>query len=299
MYHGLIIVNQEENYHVNDKINRLLIEAKKLDIELRVAANDGTLVKIDENGQIVLESMGHSKYDFIIYLDKDYYAAKMLKEAGYTLFNDPEFLKMCDDKMLTYIALTNNGITMPKTYAAPLIYHEDSNVSYEFLTRVFNDFNGPVVVKRVYGSLGEGVFIATDIEELNKIYKENYMHPLLFQEYIESSEGRSIRVIVIDNEIIGAIERYNDKDFRSNFGKTASSKPIELSKEYRDFVLKITKVLDIKYAGIDLLYGENGPVLCEINSNAFFHEFEKTTGINVAKLYLEMILKNIRKEVSE
>ena len=296
MYHGLIIVNQEKNYHVEDKISRLLVEAKQLDIELKILKNDGTLVKIDENGQIVIELLRGYKCDFIIYLDKDYYAAKMLKEAGYTLFNDPEFLKLCDDKMLTYIALTNKGIAMPKTYAAPLIYHEDSNVSYGFLSRVMHDLGGEVVVKRVYGSLGEGVFYANETKELNKIYEGNYKYPLLFQEYIESSKGRSIRVIVIDNKIVGAIERYNDKDFRSNFGKTNSSKPIELSKEYRDFVLKIVSVLDIKYAGIDLLYGNDGPILCEINSNAFFYEFEKTTGINVAKLYLEMIIKNLEKE---
>ena len=291
MFNGVIIVNQENNYHIKDKVERLFIEAKKLDINLSVLVNDGTIAKIDEKGNIVT----NLKTDFVIYLDKDYYLAKLLKEAGYTLFNDPDFLKLCDDKMLTYITLTNQGIPMPKTFAAPLIYHKLEEENYKFLDKVSNELGFPLVVKRVYGSLGEGVFLADNIDELKDIYSKNYMHPLLFQSFIDSSAGRSIRVIVIDNEVIGAFERYNEGDFRSNFGKSASSKPIVLSDEYLKLVQKIASLLDIKYAGIDLLYGKDGPILCEINSNAFFMEFEKVTGINVSRLFLEMIIKNVKK----
>lgn len=291
MFNGVIIVNQENNYHITDKVGRLLIEAKNLDINLSILVNDGTIAKIDEKGNIITDL----KADFIIYLDKDYYLAKLLKEAGYTLFNDPEFLKLCDDKMLTYITLTNQGIAMPKTFAAPLIYHKLEDKNYLFLKTVSEELGFPLVVKRVYGSLGEGVFLAESMNELMDIYTKNYMFPLLFQSFIDSSKGRSIRVIVIDEQIVGAFERFNEGDFRSNFGRSADSRFIKLDKNYLEFVDKIAKLLHIKYAGIDLLYGKDGPILCEINSNAFFSEFEKVTNINVSKLFLEMILKNIKK----
>ena len=136
----------------------------------------------------------------------------------------------------------------------------------------------------------------SDIDELKTVYRENFKYPLLFQEYIDSSKGRSMRVIVIDEKIIGAIERYNDDDFRSNFGKSNHSKAIKLDEECIDLINKINNVLHIKYAGIDLLYDKDGPVLCEINSNAFFEEFEKETGINVAISFLRMIIDDIKKE---
>ena len=57
---------------------------------------------------------------------------------------------------------------------------------------------------------------------------------------------------------------------------------------------KIANILKIEYAGIDLLFSENGdPILCEINSNAFFEEFEKVTNINVAKKFAEMVIRKV------
>ena len=45
---------------------------------------------------------------------------------------------------------------------------------------------------------------------------------------------------------------------------------------------------------VDFMFLETGePILCEINSNAFFEEFEKVTGINVAKEYALMIKRKI------
>ena len=101
-------------------------------------------------------------------------------------------------------------------------------------------------------------------------------------------------MIVIDGKVVGAFERYNESDFRSNFGTTASSKEYKLEGKYLELATKISNEFNIEYAGIDFLFGENNePVLCEINSNAFFEEFEKITKINVAKLFMEMIKKKL------
>ena len=286
---GIIIINQD-NAHNEYKIKRLYEEAASLNITLETYVNDGSLAKV-ENGNVITNISG----DFIIYLDKDIYLAKLLEKAGFRLFNKPDFLKLCDDKMLTYITLVNQGIPMPLTMSAPLIYRDKiSENNYSFLKKVIENIGLPVVVKRNYGSLGEGVFIANNLEELEDIYSKNFMHPLLFQSYIESSKGRSIRALVIDGKFFGAFERCNSMDFRSNFHDGASAKEVELTPDYLELVNKLTKILDIKYAGIDLLYGKDGPVLCEINSNAFFEVFEQVTKKNVAKEYLKMILNNVK-----
>ena len=284
---AIIIVNQF-NEHNEHKIKRFFEESKSLDLELEVVVNDGTIAKI-VNGNIDC----HLQCDFIIYLDKDYYLARMLEKAGYTVFPDSHFLKICDDKMLTFVECSQASIRMPKTISSPLVF---GNVlreeNYQFLEKVVKELSFPLIMKRVYGSLGKGVYLIKDYETLKKRYSKYFMEPLLFQEYIETSFGKSIRVLVIDGKIFGAFERYNNGDFRSNYGNKASGKKIELSEKYRLFAEKIIKLLDIHYAGIDLLYGPNDePVLCEINSNAFFHEFEKVTRKNAARAYLEMVLK--------
>lgn len=290
---GLIVVNQSIG-HNQYKIDRFLEESKDLGIDLDVVINDGHLAKI-ENGEIVLSI---PKYDFVLYLDKDIYGARILERQGYRLFNKADFIKLCDDKMLTLIRCANEGFPIIKTLPAPLVYVDElSESNYKFLDHVVEELGLPLVAKRVYGSLGEGVYLIDTKDKLREFYKENYRGPLLFEEYIKSSKGRSLRALVIDNKVIGIIERNNPSDFRSNYGTTNFSLNYSNNKKCWDFAEKISQKLNIEYAGIDFLYDENGdPILCEINSNAFFEEFEKTTHINVAKLFLEMVKNKVNNE---
>lgn len=290
---GIIIVNQTIG-HNQYKIDRFGAEFKKRHIDYKVFINNGTLAKI-ENGNIVINL---PKADFVLYMDKDIYLARMLEKAGYHLFNNADFIKMCDDKVLTFIRCANEGIPMIKTIAGPLVYTDTLNENnYKFLDTVVNELSLPLIVKKVYGSLGEGVYIANSKKELKDIYSSIYRNPLLFQKYISSSRGKSIRVLVIDHQVVGGFVRYNTVDFRSNFGETATSKKLEENSKFFSFAQNIAQKLDILYAGIDLLYDENNePILCEINSNAFFEEFEKVTSIDVAKLYVDMVIKEVENE---
>ena len=290
---GIIIVNQEIGHNVY-KIKRFTEEGKKLGVSLSTYINDGTLA-IVKNDNLTINL---PKADFVIYLDKDIYLARMLEKKGYRLFNNADFIKLCDDKSLTNIACSDKGIKMPKTIMGPLFYSPTlKEENLEFLDKVAEELTFPLVLKKVYGSLGLGVYLVNNKEELVSLYKELCRQPLQFQEYISSSKGRSIRVIIIDKKIVGAFERYNEDDFRSNFGSHASSKEIKLEPKYFELAEKIAKEFDVEYAGIDLLYGENNePVLCELNSNAFFEEFERITNINVAKLFMEMVVKKINEQ---
>ncbi len=286
---GLIITNQEIR-HNEYKIQRFQEEFSKLGIELDVKKNDGTLAKIVDNCVV----LNIPKCDFIIYLDKDQYCAKLLERAGKRLFNKAEFIKLCDDKMLTFVKCADEGIKMPDTYAGPLVYTSIEQPHLEFLDEVSLKLGFPMVVKKVYGSLGEGVYLVKDKEELVSLYKEICHSPILFQKYMASSSGHSIRVIVIDGKVFGGFIRKNGGDFRSNFGTTAGSEKLQKPEKYFSFAAKIAEKLDIEYAGIDLLDDKDGGVvLCEINSNAFFEEFEKTTDLNVAKAFAEMVVRKI------
>ena len=146
---GIIICNQEIG-HNQYKIERFKEEFSKEGIGLEVFLNDGTLAEIvDSEIKINLPEC-----DFIIYLDKDIYLARMLERAGKRLFNRADFIKLCDDKVLTFIACSNMGIRMPKTFAGPLMYRELNESNYNFLTKVEKELGYPMIVKKVNGSLG-------------------------------------------------------------------------------------------------------------------------------------------------
>ena len=45
------------------------------------------------------------------------------------------------------------------------------------------------------------------------------------------------------------------------------------------------------------MFGKSGePVLCEVNSNAFFTTMEEVCNVNVAKAYAEHIVSAVKKE---
>ena len=286
---GLIITNQELR-HNEYKIIRFKEEFLKLGVQLDVLKNDGTLAEV-ENNNIKLNI---PQCDFVIYLDKDIYLARMLEKAGIRIFNKSDFIKLCDDKMLTFIKCSNLGIRMPDTFAGPLVYTSIEKPHLEFLNHVITKLGFPMVLKKVYGSLGEGVFLVHNKDELIKIYEGVCHSPVLFQRYVASSIGKSVRVIVIDGKVFGAFIRKNGGDFRSNFGTTAGSEKLQNPEKYVEFASKIAEKLDIEYAGIDLLDDIDGGItMCEINSNAFFEEFEKTTNLNVAEAFAKMVVKKI------
>ena len=289
---GIIIVNQTIG-HNQYKINRFKTEFSKRGVHLDVFVNDGTLAEI-KNNEIKINLPAAN---FVLYLDKDIYLARLLEKAGFRLFNKADFIKLCDDKMLTFIACANEGIRMPKTIAGPLVYTDLQESNFKFLDSVIEEIGLPMVVKKVYGSLGEGVYLVETREELIKLYSEIARNPIIFQEYVKSSYGKSIRVLIIDGKVFGSFIRRNPLDFRSNFGDNASSRILEKPQKYEAFAQKIAEKLQIEYAGIDLLvYEDDEPILCEINSNAFFEEFEKVTGLNVAEAVRDMVIRKVQHE---
>ena len=286
---GLIVVNQTVG-HNEYKIKRFIEEFSKKNIDIQVFVNDGTLAKI-VNDDIVINL---PNADFVFYLDKDIYLVRLLEKAGFRLFNKADFIKLCDDKMLTFIACANQGIKMPKTIAGPLVYSDLQESNYVFLDKVIEELSLPIVVKKVYGSLGEGVYLVKTKEELRKLYTDIARNPIIFQEYVQNSFGQSVRVLIIDGKVFGSFIRYNSLDFRSNYGDKATSKILENPEKYEGFAQEIADKLQIEYAGIDLFVCENDqPVLCEINSNAFFEEFEKVTGKNVAEAVRDMVIRKV------
>ena len=274
--------------HYYERMKRELLN---YDFDLELKTNQELLVYIDQDGNIVNNI--RDMYEFCLYLDKDGYISKLLELSGLKLFNSSRAIYLCDDKMLTHIFLTNKGIRMPKTITAPLNYSLANDSS--FLNYVEKELSFPLIAKRNYGSLGKGVFLINNHDELTNFEAEYKSEPHIYQEFIKSSFGFDYRMIVVGGKFITGMKRYNDNgDFRSNIAQGGKGKIEKIADTYINLAEKAAKELQLDYCGIDLLSGENGePILCEVNSNAFLDGIERTTGINVAKAYAEHIIKNI------
>lgn len=271
-------------YHVDsmvDQIKCITLELEKLNIAVDRIYTDKLIAFISAGG--VLSAIG--EYDFIVFLDKDLYISHLLEKAGYNLVNSATSIELCDDKMKTYIALSSHGILMPDTIASPLNYTDTED---EFYVEVERLFGYPVVVKEVYGSMGKGVHLANDREELKSL-RSNLKHvPHLYQKFVGSG-GRDVRVIVISGKAVGAMERINNTDFRSNVYLGGEGRAIPLTEDLRAISENCAKILGLDYCGVDILRDGTNNYVCEVNSNAFFKEFQAVTKINVAALLAKFL----------
>lgn len=253
--------------------------------ECDIKKNSVNSLKID--GDVTSPFSG---YDFVVYWDKDKYTLSALEKIGVKTFNAKRGIELCDDKLSTYIALSGCGLPLVKTIPAPLCYTDGASVSNETLDAIENALRYPLIVKEAYGSLGRGVRLVGDRVELKRAADELIFKPHFYQEYISTSRGKDVRVIAVGDKVVGAMERYSATDFRSNIGAGGNAVKLEVTAEMEEITLKAKKALGLDYCGIDLLYGKNGElVICEVNSNAFFKTFERVTGVNVAKAYVEYI----------
>ena len=214
----------------------------------------------------------------------------MLEKRGVRLFNSAQAIEICDDKMLTHIALADCGIPMPDVLPGLLCYDERIPLSRDAIDRVEKTFGYPVVVKLSYGSRGTGVFKANDRKALAEIMERVKTSPHLFQRFVAQSAGKDMRVIVVGGKALGAIIRSSATDFRSNIGLGGSAEQVELPQEVKQIAERTAGILGLDYCGIDFLLSP-APLVCEVNSNAFFDAFEQATDINVAAAYAEHIIK--------
>lgn len=291
MKRGIIVIN------AFDASPTYLYQSARLKEEFDLLGADVTIYKNDDFGLSTDENgirLPFNDVDFAIYLDKDKYLLEALTLSGIKVFNTREAIENCDDKVLTYLALAKANIPTPATYPAPLCYKPGSTVSKAALKRIATELSYPIIVKESFGSLGKGVYLAKDEKELETLANRLIDRPHLFQKFVSTSYGKDVRVIVIGGEVVGGMIRQSENDFRSNVAAGGRAEKYGLSDGIKEIALKAHRALGLDYSGVDILFGENGkPIVCEVNSNAFFRSFEAVTHINVARKYAEYVLSKI------
>lgn len=291
MQKGVILINAYlKSQSQKRQAERLQEELANVGLAADIVRNDSFFACVDED----IHSRLPEKYAFCVYLDKDKYVSQMLENAGLRLFNPHAAIRDCDDKMQTYLCLAGKGIPLMKTLPGLLCYEPTEQIRLQSVERVEQEIGYPVVVKESFGSLGKNVFLAKDRAELIAVMEQLKCRPHLFQKAALSSMGKDVRVIVVGGKVLGAMLRKSNGDFRSNIELGGSGTPYRLPQAWEELCTRVAGILQLDYCGIDLLFGENGePIVCEVNSNAFFGGFEAVTGINVAKAYAEYIKESI------
>jgi ribosomal protein S6--L-glutamate ligase/gamma-F420-2:alpha-L-glutamate ligase len=283
---GWLIVNSFVKWDKFSEIYELLLEAgfsKGIDLEMKSSTDIFCSVQSGFEGMELP--------DFVIFWDKDILLARRLEQAGLRLFNPSESIEVCDDKGQTAIALQAKGIRTPLTFLSPKAYPSFGCTDLSFLDKAESVLGYPMVIKENRGSFGKQVHLAHDRREAEELIEGFKEHPFIMQEYIAASGGRDVRINVVGGRVVASMYRYNDNDFRSNITNGGSMKKYDADPAQAEIAVKACEAIGLDFAGVDVLFGEDGPIICEVNSNPHFKTTLECTGINMAEHIMAHILK--------
>ena len=281
-----LVVNTFMDNQKFANLYKLLSDAfKKHHISLEIKrAQD---ISLEVNKQVL------DKPDFAIFWDKDVYLAKRLEQNGIRLFNSGTAIELCDNKILMYQELSKNNVRIPRTFIAPKTFEGLGYTKLDFVDEVAKEVGWPIVIKEAYGSFGEQVYLGNNKKEAERIIKNIGYKDFLMQEFISESKGRDVRINVVGDQVIVSMLRENKNDFRSNISSGGNGTKYEPSKDYIDLALKAVKALGLSFAGVDVLFGKDGPIICEVNSNPQFASTLNATGVNLADCIADYILRQL------
>lgn len=154
----------------------------------------------------------------------------------------------------------------------------------------------PVIIKTLEGTQGIGVILAPDLRVAEAVIEtlQSTNQNVLIQRFVAESRGRDIRAIVIGDRVVASMRRVARGDeFRSNVHRGGSTEAIELDAETRDVALRAAQTLGLTVCGVDMLEGNDGPLVMEVNSTPGLQGIEAATGLDVAGSIIDHLISNV------
>ena len=210
--------------------------------------------------------------------------------ADTLVVNDPFWVRNSPEKLMV--------LDFPELTPETLLTRDVAEI------RAFRDAHGDIIVKPLYGNGGAGVFhlrpddpnLSSLMEQFAGINRE----PVIAQRYLPAVKNGDKRIILVDGEPIGAINRVPAQgEARSNMHVGGRPEKTELTEREREICAVIGPVLREKgllFTGIDVIDGW----LTEINvtSPTGLQELERFDGVNGAAAIWDAIERKVAERVA-
>jgi glutathione synthase len=201
--------------------------------------------------------------------------------------NDPVHVRNAPEKLF---------VTLFKDLMPPTLITSDREE-----IRAFRASHGDIILKPLYGNGGAGVFrVKPDDENLGallEMFTAFYREPVIVQRYVPEVRKGDKRIILVDGEFAGAINRVPAAgEARSNMhvgGRPEATTLTEREKAICAALGPELKARGLIFTGIDVI----GDYLTEINvtSPTGIHEVRRFGGADIAKLVWDAIEKRVKR----
>ncbi|MCR5857526.1 glutathione synthase [Mesorhizobium sp. J428] len=195
--------------------------------------------------------------------------------------NDPAWVRNSPEK----IFVTEFPDLMPAT----LITRDPLEVA------AFRRAHGDIIVKPLYGNGGAGIFHMREddrnLASLLEMFGQMFREPFIVQQYLKDVRKGDKRIILIDGEAVGAINRVPaEHDSRSNMHVGGRAEATELTPREREICERIGPSLKERgfiLVGIDVI----GDYMTEINvtSPTGVREVKRFGGADIAALFWDAV----------
>jgi ribosomal protein S6--L-glutamate ligase len=219
-----------------------------------------------------------------------FYGLAVLRQfemRGMWSLNESVAIGRARDKLRCLQILARDGVGLPITAFA----HDPSRSE-----AVINEVGGaPCVIKLLEGTQGVGVILADTVNSAKSIieaFRKANVN-ILVQEYIREANGADLRVLVVGDQAVAAMQRRGRPgEFRSNLHRGGKAEPAAISDEEREQAVKAARSLGLNVCGVDMLRSKKGPLVMEVNPTPGLEGIERAAGIDVADRILAFIEHN-------
>jgi ribosomal protein S6--L-glutamate ligase len=190
--------------------------------------------------------------------------------------NTANGIQSARDKLRANQILSRHNIAMPAT--AFVRNRADVRQAIERVG------GAPVVIKLLEGTQGIGVILAPQVKVAEAIIETLHStnQNVLIQKFISESRGRDIRALVVGDRVVAAMRRVAEGD-----------ESVTLSPEYEQTAVRSAQIMGLRVAGVDMLEGNDGPLVMEVNSSPGLQGIETATGLDVAGAIVDYIASQV------
>lgn len=195
------------------------------------------------------------------------------------------------DKLQSMQLLSEVGLPVPRT---AVLAHPD------VLFAAVEAVGGlPVIIKLIQGTQGRGVVLARYMSTVEAVLEKvrSQQRQVLVQEFIEEAGGSDLRLIIVGNRCVAAMERRAPAgEFRSNLHRGGTGTAVTPDKAIVDLALRAAGAHGLDVAGVDLILSKRGPLVLEVNSSPGLEGIERVTGTDVAGAVVSLVERKVAKE---
>ncbi|EMI15931.1 ribosomal protein S6 modification protein [Rhodopirellula maiorica SM1] len=207
---------------------------------------------------------------------------RQLEQMNVFVANSSAGIANSRDKLRSLQILSRHHIGMPKT-----TFVRDRGDVIPAIERIGG---APVIIKLLEGTQGVGVILADTIKIAEAIIEtlQTAKQNVLVQSFVSESKGRDVRAFVVGDRVIGAMRRVAQGDeFRSNVHRGGVVETVELDDDFRETAIRAAQIMGLRVAGVDMLEGQHGPQVMEVNSSPGLEGIERATQKDIAGAIIE------------